>query len=66
MRDPARIDRICDLLKELWKKNPDLRLGQLLEGMSIFPATMMNGMGMMVPFFQEDDETETRIKYYLK
>ena len=30
MRDPERIDRICDLIKEQWKKMPDQRLGQLL------------------------------------
>lgn len=30
MRDPARIDRILDLLKGIWRENPDIRLGQLL------------------------------------
>lgn len=30
MRDPDRIDRIIDKLREVWKANPDLRLGQLL------------------------------------
>jgi hypothetical protein len=30
MRDPARIDRIIDEIRELWKASPDLRLGQLL------------------------------------
>lgn len=27
MRDPNRIDVICDLLKEVWKQYPDWRLG---------------------------------------
>lgn len=30
MRDPARISRIVALLSELWEKNPDWRLGQLI------------------------------------
>lgn len=31
MRDPERIDRIVDLLRERWHQEPDMRLGQLLE-----------------------------------
>lgn len=30
MRDINRIDLILDRLKALWKRNPDLRLGQLI------------------------------------
>lgn len=30
MRDINRIDKFCNELSELWKKTPDLRLGQLL------------------------------------
>lgn len=30
MRDIDRIDSILDRLKTLWKRNPDLRLGQLI------------------------------------
>lgn len=30
MRDINRIDLILDRLKTLWKKHPDLRLGQLI------------------------------------
>ena len=29
-RDPARIDRILDKLREVWERNPDLRLAQLV------------------------------------
>lgn len=28
-RDPKRIDIIVEMLKAVWKQNPDLRLGQL-------------------------------------
>ena len=30
MRDPARIDRMLELLREVWTRSPDLRLGQLI------------------------------------
>ena len=30
MRDPERIDKILNIIREEWKKYPDLRLGQLL------------------------------------
>jgi uncharacterized protein YihD (DUF1040 family) len=29
MRDPARIDPILKLLRDVWTRSPDLRLGQL-------------------------------------
>lgn len=31
MRDPARIDRILGLIKEIWSQVPDWRLCQLIE-----------------------------------
>ena len=30
MRDPARIDQMLDLIREIWQRSPDLRLTQLL------------------------------------
>lgn len=30
MRDPDRIARILAILRTIWEKNPDLRLGQIL------------------------------------
>lgn len=30
MRDPKRINKCLRKIKEVWSKNPDLRLGQLL------------------------------------
>ena len=38
MRDKNRIDRILDRLKTLWKKYPDLRLGQLILNVINDPA----------------------------
>lgn len=30
MRDPERIDRILDVLRDYWIANPDLRLAQII------------------------------------
>lgn len=30
MRDPARIEAMLSLLRQVWEQSPDLRLGQLL------------------------------------
>ena len=30
MREPERIERICNKLKVAWEKHPDWRLGQLV------------------------------------
>ena len=30
MRDPKRIDKILGVIKKIWEKHPDFRLGQLL------------------------------------
>lgn len=30
MRDPARIDRVLELVGTAWRRAPDLRLGQLI------------------------------------
>jgi hypothetical protein len=33
-RNPERIDEILNLLSTYWSKNPDLRLGQILENIA--------------------------------
>ena len=30
MRDPARIDQVLTVVREVWRRYPDLRLGQLI------------------------------------
>jgi len=30
MRDPERIDKILDIIRDKWKKYPDTRFGQLI------------------------------------
>lgn len=34
MRDPRRIKQVLKKLEKVWKKNPDLRLGQLVFALS--------------------------------
>ena len=55
MRDPNRIDVICDLLKEVWKQYPDWRLGQLL----------FNITGQYDMFHVEDDTIENMLRIKL-
>lgn len=34
IRNPERIDPICEALSEQWKQHPDLRLGQLVAALT--------------------------------
>ena len=57
MRDPERIDSILKLLEEAWKKNPDLRLTQLI----------MNALGFAGdPYYVEDYAIDKALKQYIK
>lgn len=51
MRNPDRIPRILDLIREYWLKHPDLRLGQLLSNAS-------TSMGYTDTYYLEDDYLE--------
>jgi len=57
MRDINRIDRIIELLRELWKKYPDQRLGQLLENYIFFNGERGDVTSVRL-FYQEDNITE--------
>lgn len=46
MRDPKRIAPIVQKLQEVWEKNPDLRLGQLLIAVDPRPITTMKVFGL--------------------
>lgn len=48
MRNPERIDTILDLIEDIWRKYPDLRLGQLL--INVIGTHMENNL-----FYYEDD-----------
>ena len=51
MRDPKRIDKFCDLLKELWKRVPDWRFGQLISNLGKQLEWTPGGF-----FYAEDEE----------
>lgn len=53
MRNPTRIQRITEKLRVLWDKNPDLRLGQLVE--------IIYSKNKVDKFYAEDDWLETRL-----
>jgi uncharacterized protein YihD (DUF1040 family) len=56
MRDPQRIDRILNLIAVIWRRNPDLRLGQLLLTHAGFEGDI---------YYYEDDRTEQKLTQYI-
>lgn len=52
MRDPKRIPRIIEQVLKIWERNPDLRLGQLIENCRGFALDAYN---------LEDDVLERRL-----
>jgi hypothetical protein len=65
MRPIERQKEILRLLKELWTKFPDQRLGQLLENY-VFYQGKRGDMTSIRLFHQEDDETLTILKAQVK
>lgn len=63
MRDPARINRILERLKEHWHKHPDQRFWQILFNANRYlygEETMM----IRDPYYIEDDEFEKVMEEY--
>lgn len=60
MRDPERIDEILELLEMYWKKNPDLRLGQIVVNIS-----QSEGYGSE-PYYLEDKTISKGLSERLK
>ena len=54
MRDPARIDRLVELLRAVWNAHPDWRLGQLIMN--------VNPNGHSDPFHIPDDQWERALR----
>ncbi len=63
MRDVGRIKRVLNLIEEIWLLQPDLRLGQLLENLCLFPKQANNHFML---WFQDDDVTEGKLEQWLK
>lgn len=49
MRDPNRIDTYIETLRRIWKKHPDLRLGQLITNMNTTKVSL---------FYVEEDKLD--------
>jgi len=54
MRDKKRIDRILNTIKDIWNRNPDMRLTQLLINMDVIPDGRIWNL--------EDDVVEKALK----
>lgn len=61
MRDPDRIDKILKLISEIWHKNPDLRLCQLIG--NCFSDCVPRPVDL---YYIEDDELQDELEsHYL-
>lgn len=58
MRDINRIDKILDLVRELWEKYPDQRLGQIMSNY-VFDNKIVD------MFYVEDEDVINSISKYL-
>lgn len=61
MRDPDRIDEMIELLGEIWRLQPDLRLGQL-----IFNAARIRNPDIDDVFSIEDGDLRKGLVRYLE
>ena len=59
MRNPERIDRILEEIKQFWNENPDWRLGQVL-------CNFGRRAGRWDPFYLEDEKLEELLKQYFE
>ena len=56
MRNPERIPKVLKEIEKVWKKNPDLRLGQLI-------GNLLEGPTL---YYIEDDILVKALKHYYK
>ena len=61
MRDPDRIPEMLELLRKVWQRHPDLRLGQL-----VFNAARMSDAGIEDVFSVEDGSLRKGLIRYLE
>ena len=61
MRDPARIPKVLAAIHNVWKRNPDLRLGQI-----VTIATAKSGRDVECPeiFYLEDEDLLRGLRKY--
>jgi uncharacterized protein YihD (DUF1040 family) len=54
MRDPARIDKVLDIISRIWKNSPDMRLMQIFVNAGVFEYLADGSMSVRDPYFIED------------
>lgn len=62
MRPPERIDEILELIRQIWKKNPDMRFMQLLYILQMECAESQNGWGKVI---EKEEDGSQRVGYDL-
>jgi uncharacterized protein YihD (DUF1040 family) len=64
MRDPDRIDRIIEVLRQAWHRHPDWRLNQLVINASDTPydCDKPHECGLGLVYYIEDDTMEKRLR----
>ena len=58
MRDPERIDAVLSELRAIWKRDPDLRLGQLIVN-AVRPSEPCPAI-----FYVEDEELVAGLQHF--
>lgn len=61
MRDPERIQRIINLIKEIWLEIPDWRFAQLVSNFHI-----IGDKDDTIDFYREDNEVEKQLNNILR
>jgi len=64
MKDPKRINRISKLIGKIWRKNPSLRLCQLIGNCFNFSTNDTSIINDL--YYIEDDELERRLREIYK
>jgi uncharacterized protein YihD (DUF1040 family) len=59
MRDPKRIEKVLSRIQEVWERNPDIRLAQLV--INAAKAASYDDMSRSRLFYIEDEELLTGI-----
>lgn len=56
MRDPARIDRVIELLRAAWHASPDLRLGQLISNLTSDDPEIVSDEDIIRAMWNREDD----------
>ena len=54
MRDPARIERILDKIKEIWVRQPDTRFNQLVHNLKAAYSSSNNNAGEVMSYSKNE------------